>query len=101
MAPYYANSLRAFAGSDFKLNTSVFGVSLTPEMRLGYRYDFVNTPVKLKAGFVSTGGLSVPGNVLTFVGPDPDTGTAVVGGSLTAGTDTWSFGVQLRLAARQ
>ncbi len=93
VAPYYANSLRAFIGSDFRTKFTAFGVSLIPEARLGYRYDVADSPVKLKAGFLSTGGLSVPGNVLTFVGPSPDTGTAVVGGSLAAGTDTWSLGI--------
>ncbi|MBN9555837.1 MAG: hypothetical protein J0H61_14405, partial [Alphaproteobacteria bacterium] len=56
-------------------------------------YDLVNTPVKLKAGFVSTGGLKTPGNTFTFVGPDPDTGNAIAGLSLGAGTDTWQLGV--------
>ena len=93
VAPYYANSLRVFLGNDFKTNINLFGVGLSPEARLGYRYDFVGSPVKLKAGFVSTGGLAVPGNTMTFVGPDPDTGNILLGGSLTAGTDTWSLGV--------
>ncbi|HEX4118188.1 MAG TPA: hypothetical protein VHX99_05250, partial [Rhizomicrobium sp.] len=53
----------------------------------------VNMPVKLKAGFASTGGIGVPGNTITFVGPDPDTGNAVAGLSLGAGTDTWQLGV--------
>jgi Autotransporter beta-domain len=93
VAPYYANSLRASLGSDFKTHFDLFGATITPEARLGYRYDMVNTPVKLKAGFVSTGGLNAPGNVMSFVGPDPDTGNAVAGLTLGAGTDTWSLGV--------
>ena len=93
VSPYYANSLRAFVGSDFKGNFSVYGVGVSPEARLGYRYDAITAPVKLKGGFLSTGGTGVPGNVITFIGPDPDAGTAVVGASLTAGTDTWSVGV--------
>ena len=93
VAPYYANSLRVFLGNDFKTKVTLFGVDLSPEARLGYRYDVVSSPVKLKAGFVSTGGLAVPGNTMTFVGPDPDTGNILLGGSLTAGTDTWSLGV--------
>ena len=93
VAPYYANSLRGSLGSDFKFNFDLFGATISPEARLGYRYDLVNTPVKLKAGFVSTGGLGAPNNVFTFVGPDPDTGNAVAGLTLGAGTDTWSFGV--------
>ena len=51
------------------------------------------SPVKLKAAFASTGGLTAPNNSFTFVGPDPDTGNAVAGFSLGAGTDTWNFGI--------
>ncbi len=93
VAPYYANSLRSSVGSDFTTNFNLWGATITPEARLGYRYDLVNMPVKLKAGFVSTGGLQAPGNTITFVGPDPDTGNAVAGLSLGAGTDTWQVGV--------
>ena len=101
VAPYYANSLRGSVGSDFATNFDLLGATITPEARLGYRYDAVNMPVKLKAGFVSTGGLEVPGNTFTFIGPDPDTGNAVAGLSLGAGTDTWQSGRQLRLDPRQ
>ena len=93
VAPYYANSLRGSIGSDFKTSFNIFGATVSPEARLGYRYDVVDSPVKLKAGFVSTGGLGTPSNTFTFVGPDPDTGNAVAGLSLGAGTDTWQLGV--------
>jgi hypothetical protein len=93
VAPYYANSLRGSVGSDFTTNFDLWGATITPEARFGYRYDAVSMPVKLKAGFASTGGLEVPGNTITFIGPDPDTGNAVAGLSLGAGTDTWQFGV--------
>ncbi|MGZ5925512.1 MAG: autotransporter outer membrane beta-barrel domain-containing protein, partial [Rhizomicrobium sp.] len=93
VAPYYANSLRGSIGSDFKTSFNLFGATVSPEARLGYRYDLANSPVKLKAGFVSTGGLGSPNNTFTFVGPDPDTDNAVAGLTLGAGTDTWSLGV--------
>ena len=93
IAPTYANSLRGSVGSDFATNFDLWGATITPEARFGYRYDAVNMPVKLKGGFVSTGGLEVPGNTITFIGPDPDTGNAVAGLSLGAGTDTWQLGV--------
>lgn len=93
VAPYYANSLRAALGTDISTSFDLWGATITPEGRLGYRYDMINSPVKLKAGFASTGGLQTPGNVLTFVGPDPDAGNAVAGLSLGAGTDTWQLGV--------
>ena len=92
VAPYYANSLRAGAGVDFSAGLNLFGVTVKPEARFGYRYDLANSPVKLKAGFLSTGGLTTPGNSMTFVGPDPDTGNLVGGISLSAGTDTWHLG---------
>jgi hypothetical protein len=93
VAPYYGNSVRTALGTDFKGNIPLWGFTLQPEARLGYRYDFINAPVKLKAGFASTGGLSGAGNTFTFVGPDPDTGNLLAGASLGASTDTWQFGV--------
>ena len=64
VAPYYANSLRTFLGVDIKTSFDVWGATISPEVRLGYRYDFINAPVKLKAAFASTGGLTAPGNEL-------------------------------------
>jgi hypothetical protein len=93
VAPYYANSLRSAAGIDFSAGLKLFGIILKPEARLGYRYDLASSPVKLKAGFIGTGGLGTAGNTMTFVGPDPDTGNAFGGLSLSAGTDTWHLGV--------
>ena len=92
VAPYYANSLRTFFGTDTKKSFVLFGASVSPEARLGYRYDFVGTPVKLKAAFASTGGLNAPNNTFTFVGPDPDTSNIVGGFSLGTGTDAWHLG---------
>jgi hypothetical protein len=93
VAPYYANSVRTAFGVDFSTGLDIFGVTMTPEARFGYRYDLINSPVKLKAGFIGTGGLKTTGNSMTFVGPDPDTGNLLGGLSLWAGTDTWNLGV--------
>ena len=101
VAPYYANSLRGSIGSDFKTSFNLFGATVSPEARLGYRYDLVNSPVKLKAGFVSTGGLGTPGNTFTFVGPDPDTGNAVAGPEPGRRHRYLAPGRQLRLDPRQ
>ena len=49
--------------------------------------------MKIRAGFDSTGGLGTTGNTMTFIGPDPDSGNAILGLSLGAGTDTWHLGV--------
>ncbi len=98
VAPYYANSLRAAFGSDFRLNMNLWGFNFSPEARFGYRYDLASSPVKLKGAFVGTAApgvtaLSTPGNSMTFVGPDPDTGNLIGGIGLNAGTDTWHLGV--------
>jgi hypothetical protein len=93
VAPYYANSLRGAFGTDLRANMTLWGFSFAPEARLGYRYDLINSPVKLKGAFIGTGGLNTAGNSMTFVGPDPDTGNAIAGFGLNAGTDTWHLGV--------
>ena len=93
MAPYFASSVRTAVGADIKTNVSVWNFEITPEMRLGYRYDLVQDAVKIKAAFESTGGRGTAGNTMTFVGPDPDSGNAILGLSLGAHTDTWQVGV--------
>ena len=93
VAPYYANSARTALGVDAKKSFDLWGASISPEARMGYRYDLVSAPVKLKAAFASTGGLTSPGNSFTFIGPDPDTGNVVAGFSLGGGTDTWNLGI--------
>jgi hypothetical protein len=93
VAPYFANSLRAALGADIKKTVSVWDIDLTPEGRVGYRYELLQQPVKVKAAFESTGGLAQTGNTLTFVGPDPDKGNYFLGASLNAGTDTWHLGI--------
>jgi hypothetical protein len=93
VAPYFASSVRGAIGADFKGKIHIFDFDLTPEARLGYRYDMLQQPVSIKAAFLSTGGRAATGNTLTFTGPDPDTGNAVAGVSLGASTDTWQLGV--------
>jgi hypothetical protein len=93
VAPYFASSVRTAVGADVKGSISVFGIDLTPEGRLGYRYDLLHQAVKIRAAFDSTGGLGTTGNTMTFIGPDPDTGNVFTGLSLGAGTDTWHLGV--------
>ena len=93
VAPYFANSLRGALGADVKGDISLWGFDVTPEGRFGYRYDFVQNAVKIKAAFEATGGRATAGNTMTFIGPDPDTGNAIVGLSLGAHTDTWELGV--------
>ena len=42
---------------------------------------------------LNTGGTSTVNNLMTFVGPDPDTGNLLGGLGLNFGTDTWHLGV--------
>jgi hypothetical protein len=93
VAPYFANSLRTAIGADVKGKVSLWGFDLTPEARLGYRYDVLQQAINVKAAFESTGGRGTSGNTMTFVGPDPDSGNAIAGLSLGASTDTWQLGV--------
>jgi Autotransporter beta-domain len=93
VAPYFASSLRGAIGADLKKTVNVWNFQLSPELRLGYRYDVLQQAVKIKAAFQSTGGRGTAGNTMTFVGPDPDSGNAILGLGLGAGTDTWHLGL--------
>ena len=94
--PYYAQSLRAFIGADVRYDLDLWDFYLQPEARAGYRYDFFADPVKLKAAFAyadTTGGTARPGNEFTMTGPDPAQGNFVLGGTISATTDTWTLGL--------
>ncbi|MEO8300189.1 MAG: autotransporter outer membrane beta-barrel domain-containing protein, partial [Rhizomicrobium sp.] len=93
VAPYFASSVRTALGADFKTKITIWNFDLTPEARLGYRYDLLQQAVSVKAAFQSTGGRATAGNTMTFVGPDPDSGNAILGLGLGASTDTWHLGV--------
>ena len=98
--PYYAQSLRAFLGFSVRYDINLWDFYLQPEARAGYRYDFFNNPVKLKAAFADmdpTVAGYQPGTQFTMIGPDPAQGNFVVGGSLAATTDTWTLGLNFDL----
>ena len=93
--PYYAKSLRTFLGVDARHDINLGDFYLQPELRLGYRYDFLSDPVKLKAAFAYsdiTGTKPVAGAPFEVTGPDPAKGNFVLGGALSATTDTWTLG---------
>lgn len=94
--PYYANSLRGFAGIDLRQDIRLGDAFLQPEIRGGYRYDFLNGAAKTTANFAGdpSASPSVPaGSPFTIKGPDPTRGNFVAGGSLATTTDTWSIGL--------
>ena len=95
VAPYYANSFRAFLGTDVSDIINLGDFSLKPEGRIGYRYDFLAQPVKLKAGFSSSAIVNnvdplSAGNSFSLVGPDPEKGDILGGGGISALADSWS-----------
>lgn len=86
--PYYANSARGYFGTSVRHDINFGDFYLQPELRVGYRYDFLAQAVKLKAAFVAT-----PDSQFSLTGPDPEKGNVVAGASLAVSQGTWSFGV--------
>ena len=96
VAPYYANSLRVFLGSEIREDLNLGDFYLQPSARLGYRFDFLNDPVKLHAMFADinpTLNGNQPGAAFTIQGPDPSRGNYVAGASLAATTENWTIGL--------
>lgn len=92
--PYYANSLRGFVGTDVREDFNFGDFYMQPELRVGYRYDFVKGSVKLKANFASVSALNGQTyDPFTIEGPDPGHGNIVLGGGLAATTGAWSIGL--------
>ena len=93
---YYANSLRAFIGADVRQDLDFGDFFVQPDVRAGYRYDFLDDPTKVTARFsnISPNATGVmPGPDFTIEGPDPSQGNFVAGGSLSATTDAWTVGL--------
>ena len=94
--PYYANSLRIFLGSDFRGDIDMGDFLIQPSARLGYRFDLLNDPTKLRAQFADLNNTlagNQPGTLFTLQGPDPSRGNAVAGAALNATTDNWTIGL--------
>ena len=93
----YDQSLRAFGGIDLRQDMNFGEFFLQPELRAGYRYDFLDAAQKLKAQFVcSTVSASAGGcgeTAFEITGPDPAKGNAVLGASIATTTGAWSIGL--------
>ncbi len=89
--PYYANSLRGYLGTAVRQDLNLGDYFVQPQLRVGYRYDFVANPVKLKAAFASLAGTT--GSQFTLTGSDPQRGDLVGGLGLAVTTGAWSLGV--------
>ncbi|HVU20956.1 MAG TPA: autotransporter outer membrane beta-barrel domain-containing protein, partial [Rhizomicrobium sp.] len=96
VSSYYANSLRMFLGADVRQDLDFGDFFIQPDVRLGYRYDFINDPTNVKAHFTNISPNSIgvtPGPDFNIQGPDPSQGNFVAGGSLSATTDSWTIGL--------
>ncbi len=94
--PYYANSLRLFVGSEFREDINLGDFYLQPSARIGYRYDFLNDPVKLRAAFADINANQAGdqnGQSFTLQGPDPAQGNYVAGFNIAATTENWTIGL--------
>jgi Autotransporter beta-domain len=94
--PYYADSLRIFVGTEIREDLNLGDFLLQPSARVGYRFDFLNNPVKLRAAFADVDPATLgnqPGQQFTVTGPDPGQGNIVLGGALNTTTDNWTFGL--------
>jgi hypothetical protein len=91
---YYASSLRAFIGTEIREDLNLGDFFVQPDVRLGYRYDFLNDAAKIRAQFsdVPVNGIDQRGPLFTIEGPDPSQGNIVAGTSLSATTDAWTVG---------
>ncbi len=87
--PYYANSARTFLGVDLRQDINFGDFYVQPQVRAGYRYDFLNGAVKLNANFVGI----TPISQFSIEGPDPEKGNIVLGGGMALTTGAWSIGV--------
>jgi hypothetical protein len=94
--PYYGNSLRVFLGSEFRTDINLGDFYLQPSARVGYRYDLLNDPAKLRAAFADVNSSlsgDQPGTLFTLQGPDPSRGNIVGGLNIGATTENWTIGL--------
>jgi hypothetical protein len=85
--PYYTSSARAFVGADVREDINFGDFYIQPQVRAGYRYDFLDGAVKLNANFVGVSPISQ----FSITGPDPSKGNIVLGGGMGVTTGAWSI----------
>ncbi|MBV9989777.1 MAG: autotransporter outer membrane beta-barrel domain-containing protein [Alphaproteobacteria bacterium] len=90
---FYASSARVFLGTEVREDLNFGDFFLQPDVRVGYRYDFINDATKLKVNFANVSANSnTPGPTFTVIGPDPAQGNFVAGAAISATTDAWTLG---------
>ena len=102
MKPYYANSLRAFLGTEVRQDVNLGDFFLQPSARVGYRFDFLNDPTKLHAAFADIDSNDFRqrsrAHPLPFRAPIPAVATLVGGLNLNATTDNWTIGLSATIS---
>jgi hypothetical protein len=92
--PYYARSLRGFAGTSLRYDFELLGATWQPEVRGGYRYDLYKDAIKIKAAMRDISA-DVAGNqnsdLFELEGPSTPQGALVAGGSFGTTGDGWSL----------
>lgn len=96
VTPTYANSLRTYIGTEFRQDINAGDFLLQPSLKIGYRYDFLNDPTRLRARFadINPSATTVtPGALMILQGADPSQGGLIGGVNLNATTENWTIGI--------
>lgn len=91
--PVVMSSLRAFIGLNARQDVDFGSFYMQPELRAGYRYDFLASRVNLTAYFPGVTGTGPGTGDFTIYGPAPSRGNLLAGASIAATTGAWSIGV--------
>ncbi|HVP84952.1 MAG TPA: autotransporter domain-containing protein [Rhizomicrobium sp.] len=93
--PVVMSSARAFVGVNARQDVNFGSFYMQPELRAGYRYDFLADRIDLTAYFPGVSSTATgPGTGdFTITGPKPSKGSLLAGASISATTGAWSIGV--------
>ncbi|HVZ68509.1 MAG TPA: autotransporter outer membrane beta-barrel domain-containing protein [Rhizomicrobium sp.] len=93
--PVVMSSLRAFVGLNARQDVNFGSFYMQPELRAGYRYDFLADRIDLTAHFPGVSSTATgPGTGdFTITGPHPSKGNLLAGASISATTGAWSIGI--------
>ena len=92
--PVFMSSARAAAGLNARQDINFGDFFMQPELRVGYRYDFLADKINITAQFPSLTGTTGPGTgAFTVTGFPPTRGNALAGASLAVTTGAWSIGL--------
>jgi len=91
--PVVMGSLRGFVGVNARQDVNFGSFYMQPELRVGYRYDFLADRIDLTASFPSVTGTGPGTGEFTITGPQPTKGNVLAGASVSATTGAWSIGL--------